>query len=108
MPENAFVPLPGSERTPLAGAEDTARQLDDSERIEVTLITRRREALPAEYVTGPATLSRDQLEAQHGTDPADVALIRGALGRFGIEVTAADSGARRVTVSGPISAFSAA
>src|SRR5215469_6158580 len=108
MPENAFVPLPGSERTPLAGAEETAQQLDDSERIEVTLITRRREDLPAQYVTGPATLTRDQLEAQHGTDPADLALIRDVLGRFGIEVTGADAGARRVTVAGPISAFSAA
>jgi kumamolisin len=108
MPENSFVPLPGSERTPLAGAEDSAQQLDDSQRIEVTLITRRREDLPAEYVTGPATLSRDQLEAQHGTDPADLALIRDVLGRFGIEVTGADAGARQVTVAGPISAFSAA
>jgi kumamolisin len=108
MPENSFVPLPGSERTPLTGAEETAQQLDDSQRIEVTLITRRREDLPAEYVTGPATLSRDQLEAQHGTDPADLALIRNVLGRFGIDVTGADAGARRVTVAGPISAFSAA
>src|SRR6516164_3410791 len=108
MPENSFVPLPGSERTPLTDAEDAAQQLDDSERIEVTLITRRREDLPAEYVTGPATLTRDQLAAQHGTDPADLALIRDVLGRFGIEVTGADAGARRVTVAGPISAFSAA
>ncbi|MBO0816710.1 MAG: peptidase S53, partial [Actinobacteria bacterium] len=108
MPENSFVPLPGSERTPLAGAEEAAQQLDDSERIEVTLITRRRDDVPAEYVTGPATLSRDQLEAQHGTDQADLALIRDVLGRFGIEVTGADPGARRATVAGPISAFSAA
>jgi kumamolisin len=108
MPENSFVPLPGSERTPLAGAEETVQQLDDSQRIEVTLITRRREDLPAEYVTGPATLTRDQLEAQVGTDPADLALIRDVLGRFGIEVTGADARARRVTVAGPISAFSAA
>ena len=108
MPENSFVPLPGSERTPLAGAEETGRQLDDSQRIEVTLITRRREDLPAEYVTGPATLTRDQLAAQHGTDPADLALIREVLGRFGIEVTGADAGARRVTAAGPISAFAAA
>ena len=44
MSENSFVPLPGSERTPLTGAEETVQQLDDSERIEVTLITRRRVA----------------------------------------------------------------
>src|SRR5215510_12989678 len=108
MPENSFVPLPGSERTPLTGAEDSAQQLDESTRIEVTLITRRREDLPAEYVTGPATLSREQLESAHGTDPADLTLIRNVLGRFGIEVTGADPGARQVTVAGPISAFSAA
>src|SRR5690349_20456822 len=108
MSENSFVPLPGSERTPLTGAEETVQQLDDSQRIEVTLITRRREALPGKYVTGPATLTRDQLEEQHGTDPADLALIRDVLGRFGIQVTGADARARRVTVAGPISAFSAA
>jgi kumamolisin len=108
MSENSFVPLPGSERTPLTGAEETVQQLDDSERIEVTLITRRREALPSKYVTGPATLTRDQLKEQNGTDPADLALIRDVLGQFGIEVTGADARARRVTVAGPISAFSAA
>jgi len=107
MPENSFVPLPGSERGPVAGAEP-AGELDGSERIEVTLITRRREGLPADLVTGPATISRDELAARHGTDPADLALIRDVLGRFGIEVTGADAGARRVTVAGPISAFSRA
>src|SRR5437879_413574 len=107
MPENSFVPLPGSERAPVTGAQP-AGDLDDSARIEVTLVTRRREALPAEVVTGPATLSRAELEARHGTDPSDVALISDVLGRFGIEVTGTDAGARRVTVAGPISAFSQA
>src|SRR6266702_3782478 len=107
MPENSFVPLPGSERAPLAGAQP-AGDLNDSARIEVTLVTRRREALPAEVVTGPATLSRAELEARHGADPSDVALIGDVLGRFGIEVTGTDAGARRVTVAGPISAFSQA
>ena len=107
MPENSFVPLPGSERGPVDGAQP-AGELDSSARIEVTLITRRREELPDEVVTGPATLSRDELAARHGTDQADVELIRSVLGRFGIEVTGADPGARRVSVAGPISAFSQA
>jgi kumamolisin len=107
MSENSFVPLPGSDRQPLAGAQP-GRDLDESTQIEVTLVTRRREALPAEIVTGPETISRDELAAQHGTDPADLALIRDVLGRFGLTVTGADAGARRVTVAGPISAFSQA
>jgi kumamolisin len=107
MPENTFVPLPGSERTPVAGAQP-AGDLDESARIEVTLVTRRRAELPADVVAGPATLSREELAARHGTDPADLALIGEVLGRFGIEVTGADAGARRVTVAGPIAAFSAA
>src|SRR5579863_1302442 len=107
MPEHSFVPLPGSERQPLAGAQP-AGDLDESARIEVTLITRRREELPDELVTGPATVSSDELETRYGTDPADVALIGDVLGQFGLEVTGTDPGARRVTVAGPISAFSAA
>ena len=107
MPENSFVPLPGSERRPVDGAQP-AGDLDTSARIEVTLITRRREELPPEVVTGPQTLGRDELAARHGTDPADLELIRNVLGRFGIEVTGADPGARRVNVAGSIAAFSQA
>ena len=107
MPENSFVPLPGSERQPVTGAQPGA-ELDASTQIEVTLVTRRRERLPAEVVTGPETLSRDELAARHGTDPSDLALIREVLGRFGLTVTGADGGARRVTVTGPVSAFSQA
>ncbi len=107
MPENSFVPLPGSERGPVANAQP-AGDLDESARIEVTLVTRRREELPADVVTGPATLSRDELETRYGSDPADLALIGDVLGRFGLEVTGTSPGARQVTVAGPISAFSAA
>src|SRR5215472_14899383 len=107
MPDYFFVPLPGSERQPVADAQP-GRELDESAQIHVTLVTRRRERLPAELVTGPATISRDELAARHGTDPSDLALIRDTLGRFGLTVTAADAGARRVTVTGPISAFSQA
>jgi kumamolisin len=107
MPDFFFVPLPGSERQPVADAQP-GHDLDESTQIEVTLVTRRREALPAELITGPATVSRDELAASHGTDPSDLELIRDVLGRFGLTVTGADAGARRVTVTGPISAFSQA
>jgi hypothetical protein len=41
MPEPSFVPVPGSERAPLPEAE-VIGPIDPSERIDVTLVTRRR------------------------------------------------------------------
>jgi len=107
MPENSFVPLPGSERGPVAGARP-AGPLDSSARIEVTLITRRRAALPAEAVTGTQVLSREQLAARHGTDPADLATIGAVLGRYGLDAAGADPGGRRVKVTGTIAALATA
>ncbi len=104
MPEQSFVPLAGSERGPLAGVED-AGPLDTSQRIGVTLITRRRADLPPDLVTGPGTLSRQELAERHGTDPADLDLIRTVLARHGIEVTEADAGTRQVMATGTIAAL---
>ncbi len=101
---NAFVPLPGSERRPLATAQ-AAEPLDGSERIEVTVVTRRRTELPGEYVEGTATLSREQLAERHGADPADIARIRDVLSTYGLEVTGADASSRRVKVAGTVSAM---
>lgn len=107
MTEPAFVPLPGSERQPLPRAEIIG-PVDPTQRIEVTLITRRRAELPPEVVTGPAVLTRGELAAEHGTDPADLGLIRAVLGRYGIEITGADQGGRRVMAAGAASAMAAA
>ncbi len=107
MPERAFVPLPGSERGPAAGVQ-AAGPVDTSQRLEVTLITRRRSPLPAELVTGPAVLDAGELARRHGTDPADVAVISSVLAAHGLEVTSADPGTRRVKVSGTVAALAAA
>ena len=48
---DSFVPLPGSEREPLPAAEQ-AGPVDGSQRIEVTLVTRRRAALPRDAGRG--------------------------------------------------------
>jgi kumamolisin len=104
MPEQPFVPLTGSDRGPIAGLEE-AGPVDTSQRIEVTLITRRRAELPASLVTGPATLSREELAARHGTSPEDLELITAVLARHGIEVTEADAGARRIKAAGTIAAL---
>ena len=105
MSGESFVPLRGSERAPLPAAED-AGPVDGAQQIEITLITRRRTALPRELVEGPETVTREELAAQHGTDPADMGTLRTALAAHGLEITEADPGGRRVKVAGSVAALS--
>ena len=107
MTDESFVLLPGSERGALPGAEPTGT-VDASERIEVTLVTRRRAELRRDASGAPVRLSRAELEQRHGTDPADLDLVASTLARFGLEVTSRDPGSRRVTGAGPASAMTAA
>jgi kumamolisin len=105
MPE--LVPLRGSERTELPGAEP-AGDLDTSARITVTLILRRRADVPSSLVMGPETLTSAELREQYGANPADVALATEVLGRFGLTVAEAHHGSRRLKVTGTIGALSTA
>ncbi len=107
MPEPSFVPLPGSERAPIAEAE-VIGPVDPSQPIDITLVTRRRAELPPDLVTGPSVLSRDELAARHGTDPADARLLAAVLDRHGIEVTDADAGTRRIRATGTAAALAEA
>ena len=106
MTGHSFVSLPGSERGSLPGSQELGA-VDESQQIEVTLVTRRRTALPRDLVEGPATLTSQQFAGRHGTDPADLELITTVLARQGLEVTSADAGARRVMVRGTLAALSA-
>jgi kumamolisin len=107
MTQGSFVPLPGSEREALPDVHEVG-PVDETERIEVTLVTRRRAPLPAEFVETTAALSREELARAHGTDPADMERVRETLGAFGLEITSTDAGSRRVMVAGPASALSEA
>ncbi len=106
MAGHSFVPLPGSERGALPQSQELGA-VDDSQRIEVTLVTRRRAPLPQDLVEGPAVLTPQQLAEQYGTDPADLSLITDVLAGHGLTVTSADAGARRVTVAGTLASMSA-
>jgi kumamolisin len=103
MPEESgsLVQLAGSERAPLPAAE-RAGTLDPAQRAEITVVLRRRAALPAEIVTGPTVLSTDELAERYGADPADVALVRRELTSRGLEITAVHPATRRVMVAGTI------
>ncbi len=106
MTGHSLVPLPGSERGALPGSQELGA-VDDSEEIELTLVTRRRAALPRDLVEGPATVTPQQFAGQYGTDPADLSLVTSVLAGYGLRVTGADAGARRVTVRGTVAALSA-
>ncbi len=103
-----YVPLPGSERAALPQATP-AGTLDETERIEVTVITRRKAALPRAASGAPARLSRDDLRQRFGSDAADQALVAEVLAGPGmaLEVTSQDPASRQLTVSGTVGALSA-
>jgi kumamolisin len=99
MTEGSFVPLPGSERQTLSGVQDIG-PVDPGERIEVTLIIRRRDELPADLVIGPATISTEELASTYGADPADIDRVSEVLAGYGLEVTSTHPGSRQVKVAG--------
>jgi kumamolisin len=106
MPD--LVPLPGSERAELPSAVPTGTTLDPQATITVTLILRRRAQVPAELVTGPATITTGELADRYGASPSDVDLVRSTLQGLGLIVTEVHVGSRRVKASGTVAALSAA
>jgi kumamolisin len=103
------VPLAGSERLPLSGAQP-AGPVDLAARIQLTLVTRRAAPLPRSADGVPIRLSRADLQQRYGSDPADHDLVARVLSSLdpAIEVTARDPGTRRLTIAGPTSALSSA
>jgi kumamolisin len=107
MTAGSFVPLAGSERAALSGVQDLG-PVDEQERIEVTVVLRRRAELPDELVFSPETISPGELADTYGADSADVGRVRETLSGFGLEITATDEGSRRMKVAGSASALAQA
>jgi kumamolisin len=106
MAPGLVVPLAGSERRTLPGAE-VIGDVDASEQIALTIITRRRAELPRDANGAPVRLSRDELREGFGSDPAEQALVAEVLTglRTGIVVTESDPGSRRMRVAGQAGAL---
>ncbi len=96
MESEPRVPVPGSVRTPIPGAE-VVGPVDPGEWAEVTVVLRRRAPLPA-----GGRLSRDELAERYGADPADVELVRSAAEAAGAQVVQVDPASRRMRVAGPV------
>ncbi|MGN6608881.1 MAG: S53 family peptidase [Jatrophihabitans sp.] len=90
------VVLSGSERGPVTGAR-LVGPVDRDEPIEVTIVLRRREALPEDATE---LLRPSDFEAHHGADPDDVEQVRSVVLDAGAEVVDVHMPSRRVRVRG--------
>ncbi len=106
MPD--LVPLSGSERSELPGVTPAPTPLDASQRITVTVLLRRRAAVPAALVEGQQTVSTQQLGERYGAVEADAQLVSQVLGEYGLTVTETHLESRRLKVSGTIAAMQSA
>jgi kumamolisin len=111
----AKIPLKGSERAGVRGARALA-PTDPTERLEVTILVRRRArqdfesrvaACVSRRAPGPF-LSRDEFAKRHGADPADFAAVRAFAAAHGLAVEQEDVARRTVVLSGTVAQFSAA
>ena len=107
--------LKGSERKPAPGATDLG-SADPRERLESTLLVRRRNAdaftarMRAVHAgeSPDGFLSREAYAEQFGADPADIAAVERYAAANGLAVVASDLAARTVTVSGTVRQFETA
>jgi kumamolisin len=114
MPASNHAPFPGSERSPVPGARRVG-DADPNESLTVTLYLRR----PAESRHDPAAfaatpparrprLDRGELASQQGALPDDMAQVTAFAQHYGLAVSSADPGQRRIMLSGTVGQMSAA
>ncbi len=92
-------PLPGSERPSAEGAEPAPTPLDPASRIEVTVVVRRKTALPEPIgVGGP--LSAAEFASTYGADPDDLETVTSTFSSLGLDVVSVEQASRLVRVAG--------
>jgi kumamolisin len=108
--------LPGSERIPVPGAI-VGGPAQGSERIDVTLILRRRpdarklpllEEITRLPVASRTYLTREEFAKAYGAHPEDLEKVRVFARARGLEVVSESIGARTVHVAGPVRSLEAA
>jgi kumamolisin len=100
-----MVVFPASQRYPLAGAR-AAGQRPAEERIEVSVVLRRRQ--PLGKAGSLRFTDREALVAAHGADPADMAIVEDFARRQNLAVVEKDAARRIVALAGTVESFGAA
>src|SRR6476620_1292430 len=111
----ATYALVGSEKEPVPGAQSVGKA-DPSERLEVTVLVRRRagDALrqrvgklaAGERSTGH--MPREEFAKQFGAEPADLAAVKKFASGHGLAVVQEDAARRTVILAGTVAQFNAA
>jgi len=102
-------PLAGSERSPLPGSKSVCRA-DPAERLEVTLLVRRRAAVAFADAAvrlhrrdrSPMRLGRREFAENFGSDGRDVAIVAAFAERNGLQVVQRSDVRRAVVVAGTV------
>ena len=100
MSEQRTVVLAGGESTRWLPERPLGTGPDPATTAVLTLLVRRRAALPDQLLHGPALVSPAELARRYGADPRDLKLVDDVLGRLGLRVTSADAASRLVRVEG--------
>ena len=112
MPFTKYVKLPRSERKPLPGATKSG-PVDPNQGMRVTLTLRPRAAgrkQPSldKLVAGGQRITREQLAANYGADPADIQLVGQFATANGLAVAQVNQTARTVVLTGRTADFAKA
>src|SRR5471032_209273 len=111
----ATVILKGSERTAVA-ASRVVGPADPAQRLEVSVIVRRRaaevlRARTAALAAGDRSvgqLTREEFAAQHAADAPDMAAVRTFAGRYDLRIVQEDAARRTLVLSGTVAQFRSA
>ncbi|WAL68092.1 S53 family peptidase [Amycolatopsis cynarae] len=106
MTEAERVPVPGSIRAELTGAE-VVGPVEPTETVSATVVLRRRDELGEAMVSGPETITPHELAVRYGASDEDLRTVREVLTAAGLTITDVHRGSRRVRVSGPAEAMTA-
>jgi kumamolisin len=98
--------LPGSEKAPLLTAAGE-KPAPHNNRLDVTVIVRRKKPLKNNHVLGQERLTHAQFRANHAADPAAVKLVRAFAKEFGLTVQPGTPapGRRAMKLSGTVAAM---
>lgn len=100
-----LVPLAGSDRPALSGAEPPPAGIAPDERIQATVVLRRRTPLPDGPLPGGGPSDRTDFGATYGADSADVELATRRFAELGVEVLSVDPASRRLRIEAPVAAM---